>query len=129
MSDDEWEETEAKKPTKLSAAERVLNKTSASRNSMKAKKITPAVEDRDGKLDKSLSRDSTGKLDLSQMDMAKIKELGFPVRLLFDDFISRSLFTIKKNFLNFFLFGLNLFKFHAEICLVVKHTIKRMLFC
>ncbi|KAK3772875.1 hypothetical protein RRG08_024060 [Elysia crispata] len=89
LSDDEWEETEAKKPTKLSAAERVLNKTSASRNSMKAKKITPAVEDRDGKLDKSLSRDSTGKLDLSQMDLAKIKELGFPVRLLFDDFISR----------------------------------------
>ncbi|RUS88323.1 hypothetical protein EGW08_003894 [Elysia chlorotica] len=90
LSDVEWEELEEKQPTKLSAAERVLNKTSASRNSLKTKKAAPTKEgDTLEKKDNGGSRDSTGKLDLSKMDKMKIKELGFPVRLLYDDFISR----------------------------------------
>ncbi|GFR89950.1 chitin synthase [Elysia marginata] len=93
MNSVEWDEAsdEDQPYPKLSAAERVLNKTSAIRNSQRVRKTKSANEDdkETEKFGSGRSKSSTGQLDLSKMDKDKLRELGFPVRLLFEDFISR----------------------------------------
>ena len=94
MDDVEWEEAEEdQEPTVMSPAERVLNKTAGSRNSRKKSAPTSSrtADGTSGKTEKIDTREtqSSSHLDLSKMDKDKIRELGFPVRLLFEDFISR----------------------------------------
>ncbi|XP_059171414.1 unconventional myosin-XVI-like [Physella acuta] len=53
------------------------------------KGVTETNLDTTADVDKSAKRPISRQLDLSKMDVKKIKELGFPVRLLFEEFIDR----------------------------------------
>ncbi|GFO13530.1 myosin-iiia [Plakobranchus ocellatus] len=77
-------------PPKLAPAERVLNKTAASRNSQRTKKNKEITDNGiKHQPDKSTPSEGPGQLNLSKTEKNKIRELGFPVRLLFEDFISK----------------------------------------